>query len=142
MNCDWISRKCCPFWPFALKAKDDAKYQFDPNNHIKIEPKAEEKEEMKEISNDNHGMNINKGKERKNFFFGKSCPIQNILFNLYSIHLYSVIKSGDHWVWRSYFNMSVRYFKIEVTKYISSLLRIFKIACQTQQSHDFKTEYK
>ena len=69
MNCDWISRKCCPFWPFALKAKDDAKYQFDPNNHIKIEPKAEEKEEMKEISNnDNQGMNINKGKERKNFF--------------------------------------------------------------------------
>ena len=63
MNCDWISRKCCPFWPFALKAKDDAKYQFDPNNHIKIEPKAEEKEEMKEISNnDNQGMNINKGK--------------------------------------------------------------------------------
>ena len=54
MNCDWISRKCCPFWPFALKAKDDAKYQFDPNNHIKIEPKAEEeKGEMREISNIN-----------------------------------------------------------------------------------------
>ena len=54
MNCDWISRKCCPFWPFSLKAKDDAKYQFDPNNHIKIEPKAEEeKGEMREISNIN-----------------------------------------------------------------------------------------
>ena len=88
MNCDWISRKCCPFWPFALKAKDDAKYQFDPNNHIKIEPKAEEKEEMKEISNnDNQGMNKNKGKEPK-YFLGKSCLIQNIFFILHSFVLF------------------------------------------------------
>ena len=40
--------------------------------------------------------------------------------------------------------MSVHALKIEVPKYTyahCSLLRIFKIACQTQQSHDFKTEY-
>ena len=106
MNCDWISRKCCPFWPFALKAKDDAKYQFDPNNHIKIEPKAEEKEEMKEISNnDNQGMNKNKGKERKNFFW-KILPNLKYLIHSTYIHLYSVIKSGDHWVWLCLYTIS------------------------------------
>ena len=50
--------------------------------------------------------------------------------------------SQEHWVWRAYMNMSVPYLKAEVVKYICSLLRIFKIACQTQQSHDFKTEHK
>ena len=42
--------------------------------------------------------------------------------------MYSVIKSQDWWVWRAYLNMSMHYLKIEVTKYISSLLRIFKTA--------------
>ena len=36
--------------------------------------------------------------------------------------MYSVIKSQDWYVWRAW------YLKIEVTKYISSLLRIFKTA--------------
>ena len=43
----------------------------------------------------------------------------------------------------TYLNMSVHYLKIEVAKYICSLLKIFKIAHQTtQQSHDLITEYK
>ena len=40
------------------------------------------------------------------------------------------------WVLQSYLNTSVHYLKIEVTKYIHSLLRIFK------KAHDLKMEYK
>ena len=38
--------------------------------------------------------------------------------------------------------MSVPYLKTEVAKYICSLLRIFKIACQTKWSRDLIMEYK
>ena len=34
----------------------------------------------------------------------------------------------DHWVLQSYLKIFVHYLKIEVTEYIHSLLRIFKIA--------------
>ena len=44
--------------------------------------------------------------------------------------------------WRAYLNMSLHYLKKEVAKYICSLLRIFKIARQTQQSRDLIKEYK
>ena len=60
----------------------------------------------------------------------KKMPLQ--LGQSYS-YLYSDIKSQDHWIWRAYLNMSVHYLKIEVTKYICSILRIFKIGHQTQQ---------
>ena len=42
-----------------------------------------------------------------------------MIFSYYSCsHLYSIMKSQDHWVWRGYLNMSVHYLKIEVAKYI------------------------
>ena len=34
------------------------------------------------------------------------------------------MKSSYHWVWRAYLNMPVHYLKIEVPKYIYSLLRV------------------
>lgn len=43
-NC-WIFKKCK--WP--LRTRDDAKYQFDPDKDIRIEPKRPE--EMREVSN-------------------------------------------------------------------------------------------
>ena len=42
--------------------------------------------------------------------------------NILKIYLYSVIESRDHWEWQAYLNMSMHYHKIEVTKYICSLL--------------------
>ena len=60
----------------------------------------------------------------------KMIIFQNCNYQSYSL-LYSIIKSQDHWVWQDYLNVSVRYLKIEVAKYICSLLRIFKIAFQT-----------
>ena len=56
-------------------------------------------------------------------------------------HLYFVIKSQDHWILRAFLNMPLHYLKIEVTKYIFSLLRIFKVAQQNQRSCDLITEY-
>lgn len=41
--------KKCPFYGKAIK--DDAKYEFDPEKDIKIEPREEPKE-MVEINND------------------------------------------------------------------------------------------
>ena len=57
---------------------------------------------------------------------------KNVLSKNYShSHLYSVIKSWDHWVWWADLNISLDYLKKEVAKYICFLLRIFKIARQT-----------
>ena len=50
------------------------------------------------------------------------------------ICLYSIIKSQNHWVWRADLKMSVHNLKIEVTKYICTLLRIFNIARQSRAS--------
>ena len=58
----------------------------------------------------------------------------------YSIPLLKITRS--RWVWRAIFNMSMHYLKIEVTKYICPLLRLFKIAGQIQRSRDLITEYK
>ena len=70
----------------------------------------------------------------------KMIIFQNCNYQSYSL-LHSIIKLQDHWVWQDYLNVSM-FLRIEVAKHICSLLRIFKIAYQTQQSRDLKTEYK
>ena len=50
MNCKWIGRKCCYFWPFNFNrnVKEDAKFHYNPDDHFKVESK---RDEMKEVSN-------------------------------------------------------------------------------------------
>ena len=57
---NWIAKKCCHFcWPLGLSIKDDAKYQFNPDDHIKIEPKREEMTEISRTdSEDSEGKDL------------------------------------------------------------------------------------
>ena len=57
---NWIAKKCCHFcWPLGLSIKDDAKYQFNPDDHIKIEPKREEMTEIsRSDSEDSEGKDL------------------------------------------------------------------------------------
>ena len=56
---NWIAKKCCHFcWPLGLSIKDDAKYQFNPDDHIKIEPKEEMTEISRTDSEDSEGKDL------------------------------------------------------------------------------------
>ena len=58
-NCLILSKKC----PWAGGLKDDAKYEFDPDKDITIEPKIEVIEDMKEIHSSDDEMEIQIGQQ-------------------------------------------------------------------------------